>query len=353
MKVFLIGYPSEIGGACTEALATVKLWRQFGVEVDAVPTWTTEPPYREIMDGLGCTTHITSAGKLDKVPGLAGSTCVAFCNEKFCNVAHILRRMGCKLIFSPCMCYLFGHEKHFIKEYGSFEAMQFQSEYQRSCLEPYLAKIGYQPETGHLIRGAFDFTDWEFAPTPHEPGTDFVLGKLARPDPDKWSSNLWPIYGRVQYCPFPEGSKRKALVMGMNDRCVEKLGRLPEWAEVLPPKAIPVKDYYKRIHCLLTVNGGAAENWPRIGLEAMAVGVPVIAQNMWGWSEMIEHGVTGFLGSTDEELAHYASVLAHDEDLRIAMARRARAKLENELANPTTIWAGWERLFESVKGASN
>ena len=28
----------------------------------------------------------------------------------------------------------------------------------------------------------------------------------------------------------------------------------------------------------------------------MAAGVPIVAQNDWGWREMIEHGVTGFLG---------------------------------------------------------
>ena len=53
------------------------------------------------------------------------------------------------------------------------------------------------------------------------------------------------------------------------------------------------------------VNGGARENWPRAGLEAMAAGVPIVAQNDWGWREMIEHGVTGFLGGDDCELADY------------------------------------------------
>jgi glycosyltransferase involved in cell wall biosynthesis len=80
----------------------------------------------------------------------------------------------------------------------------------------------------------------------------------------------------------------------------------------------------------------------------MAAGVPVVAQNEWGWREMIQHGTTGFLGRCDEELAHYAAVLAYDEDLRMRMVHAARERLVNELANPDVLWAGWERLFNSI-----
>ena len=98
----------------------------------------------------------------------------------------------------------------------------------------------------------------------------------------------------------------------------------------------------------MPVNGGARENWPRAGLEAFASGVPVVAQNQWGWREMIEHGVTGFLGDSDEELAHYAAMLAYDEDLRMRIVHAAHKRLVEKLANPDAIWAGWQRLFHSL-----
>ena len=80
----------------------------------------------------------------------------------------------------------------------------------------------------------------------------------------------------------------------------------------------------------------------------MAAGVPIVAQHDWGWREMIEHGVTGFLGSDDCELAHYAAILAHDEELRLRVIETARERLVTELANPAKIWAGWQRLFDSL-----
>lgn len=69
----------------------------------------------------------------------------------------------------------------------------FQSEFQRGLLEPELSDFGYEPHKGHLIRGAFDLDDWEFSPRPHAHGEAFVVGRAARPDQDKWSSNTWPI----------------------------------------------------------------------------------------------------------------------------------------------------------------
>ncbi len=78
------------------------------------------------------------------------------------------------------------------------------------------------------------------------------------------------------------------------------------------------------------------------------MGVPVVAQNDWGWREMIEHGVTGFLGSDDCELAHFAAMLAHDEELRLQIARNARHRIETELADPQTLWTKWQTLFRGL-----
>jgi len=138
-------------------------------------------------------------------------------------------------------------------------------------------------------------------------------------------------------------------MLGMDERTHAKLGKPPPWADCLKPMAIPPQKFFATLHGLLPVNGGARENWPRAGLEAMAAGVPVVAQNEWGWREMIEHGVTGFLGSSDEELAHYAAMLAYDEDLRLRIVHAAHEWLVNEFANPEAIWAGWRRLFSSLQ----
>jgi hypothetical protein len=343
-RVYLLGAPGRLGGACTEAWHTLRLWRRVGdLDVHVVPTWSMDDAFLPGLESLGIPVHRTTEDNLESVPGLAGSVVVAFCNGHFLEVYGRLRAMGCRLAWANCMCWTFQGELENYRKHAPPEAVIFQSEWQRQCLEPQLREHGYDPKAGHLIRGAFDVDDgWDFDPRPHTPGGDFVLGKLARPDVDKWSSNLWPIYGRVQY------RQRKALVMGMDANTSKKLGGTPDWAEWLKPNAMPVRDYYRKIHCLLTVNGGAAENWPRIGLEAFASGVPVVAQREWGWREMIDEGRTGFLASSDEELAHWAAVLAYDEPLRLRIARNARERLVDDLACHARLMAAWQRLFDGV-----
>jgi hypothetical protein len=342
MQIFLMGYPGDLGGACTEAWHTVKLWRQFGADVHLIPTWGTEPKWHSRVEALGCTTHHAKPETLADVPGLAGSVVVSFCNAAFLASAKRLRELGCKLVWVNCMTWLFNAEREFYRACGPFDAFVFQSEFQRSMLEPELASLGYRAELGHLIHGAFDIDEWEFMPRPHAAGEPFVVGRAARPDLDKWSSNTWPIYQRIQY------RHKRALMLGMDERTHKKLGTPPAWADCLHPMALPARDLFRQLHCTLPVNGGARENWPRVGLEAMAAGVPIVTQNDWGWREMIEHGVTGFLGSGDEELSHFVAMLAYDEDLRMRIVSTARQRLIDELANPEVLWAGWKRLFQSL-----
>lgn len=342
MRVFLIGYPGDLGGANTEAWHTVKLWRRFDLDVHLIPTWGNDERWRKRLDQLGCTTHAVNPEELEQIPGLAGSPVVGMCNEEFILQAPRLRKLGCPIVWCNCMTFLFEHEKQFFAEFGPADAMVYQSQFQRAELEPQLAPYGYRPQTGHLIHGAFDLDEWEFCPRVHSRGEPFVIGRAARPDTDKWSSSTWMIYDRIQY------ASKRALMLGMNEATHAKLGTPPDWADCLKPMALPAQQFFATLHCTLPVNGGARENWPRAGLEAFAAGVPVVAQNLWGWREMIEHGVTGFLGSDDCELAHYAAILAYDEDLRIGMVHAARQKLCEEFACETTLMDAWKTLFRSL-----
>ncbi len=135
--------------------------------------------------------------------------------------------------------------------------------------------------------------------------------------------------------------------MGWNAGLDHKCGFRPPWAETLAPQQISVTEFLGRCHAMLGLNGGARENWPRIGLEAMAAGVPLVAQNQWGWKEMLVDGQTGFLANNDEEMAYRLAQLAYDEDLRVAMVERARAHV-HDLACPQRIGKQWTRLFASL-----
>ncbi len=340
--VFVSGYPGDVGGANTECWHTVRLWRRFGMEVTFVPTWKATDKWRDRLEGIGCRTIESAAGSLADVPGLAGAVVVSFCNGNFLAAADRFRDLKCRIVWVGCMNWLFAEERRHYRRRGPFERYVFQSQHQQEELQPKLGEFGAPPERCHRIRGAFVWDEFPFRPLAHRQGTPLVIGRISRAAEDKYSSNTWPIYRRV---PHPV----LARLMAWNRRVERKLGPPPAWAQCLPAGAESPAEFLGKLHCMVQVNGGAGENWPRSGLEAMSTGVPIVVQNQWGWREMIRHGQTGFLCDDDDQLAYYTARLAYDEDLRIQIANQARKALEEELANPESVWAGWRSLFEQLE----
>jgi hypothetical protein len=339
--LFVVGYPDDVGGANTECWHTVRLWREYGIDVTLIPTWEPIDTWQARLEKIGCRTVQTSPRDLDNVSGLQGSVVVSFCNSHFLRRAERFRDLGCQVVWVGCMTWLFSEERRHYRRHGPFDHYVFQSEYQQSELQPQLAKSGVKPEQCHRIRGAFFWDEFPFRPLPHESRAPFVIGRLSRAATDKYSASTWSVYRRI---PHPV----RARVMAWNGHVENKLGEPPEWAECLPARAETAQQFFSKLHCMVQINGGAAENWPRSGLEAMASGVPIVAQNRWGWKEMIRHGQTGYLADSDEELAFYIARLAYDEDHRLRLVHQARQVLQEELARPEKIWAGWQGLFRKL-----
>ena len=65
-------------------------------------------------------------------------------------------------------------------------------------------------------------------------------------------------------------------------------------------------------------------------LQYMACGLPVVASPVGVNSEIVDHGVTGFLSDTQNEWAVNVGSLLISPDLRESMGRKGRSKLENE-----------------------
>jgi glycosyltransferase involved in cell wall biosynthesis len=75
--------------------------------------------------------------------------------------------------------------------------------------------------------------------------------------------------------------------------------------------------------------------------------VPVVAENAWGWTEMIRHGETGLLCDNPPNFSSALVRLANDELFRVSLARNARRAVER-LADPQRLGAHWARLFADL-----
>ena len=339
--VFVCGYPSHLGGANTELWHTVKLWRRFGLGVTLIPTWTADPQWRRRLDGLGCRTIVSSPEGLHAAAGLAGSVVVSMCNTKFLAAAERFGQLGCKIVWVGCMNWLFPKERLHYRKCGVFDRHVFQSRYQHDQLVPQLRKFGYEDTQGHVIRGALDVAEFPFRPLAHAPGEIFTIGRISRPSADKFSPRTWEIYRRI---PHPI----RVRVLGWATEVRARLGPPPRWASCLPAGRQTPQQFLATLAALVHISGQAVENWPRVGLEAMAAGVPVVAERRGGWPEMIRHAHSGYLCDTDDQFAYYTARLAYDERHRLHIARQARQAVEEELADPQMIWAGWKKLLSEM-----
>jgi len=68
------------------------------------------------------------------------------------------------------------------------------------------------------------------------------------------------------------------------------------------------------------------EHFGIVTVEAMAAGCVPVVINKGGQPEIVQHGVSGFVWNTLEELKGYTTLLARNEDLRQRMADAARTR---------------------------
>ena len=117
-------------------------------------------------------------------------------------------------------------------------------------------------------------------------------------------------------------------------------------------------------HAAIFVCPSVYEPFGIINLEAMACETPVVASAVGGIPEVVEHGETGLLVTPEaisatevepkhpeqfsKDLAAAVNVLLDDPDLRASMARKARARVEQQFS-----WASIARqtleFYEHVR----
>lgn len=124
------------------------------------------------------------------------------------------------------------------------------------------------------------------------------------------------------------------------------LGLLPDVVEFTGdlPDVMPV---YRESDILMLTSDH--EGTPNVVLEAMASGLPVVATNVGGVPEIIQHGKTGYLADPKDEsmMVEILLALVNDPNLRGEIGNRARQYVEKH-HSLVQLTHNLEKLYEKV-----
>lgn len=349
-EIYVYGFPGQYAGANTELHHQIILWRRMGLGVHLIPGgrgYRNEVLYPEMLD-LGVIVHEPKA--FEVIP--PGVPVLSFCNVDFLNQVDDILVQSHNIVFINCMSWLFEAEK-FRHHQGKISAFLYQNDDVRLKCGSRLREINDTPDVKYLaVRSyididAFPFIDLENRNTERQQGT-FTIGRISRDAADKYAADTLSIWEQIQ----TPGHKR-GIMLGFGRASEKKIGRPPAWIETYTnQKQLSQQDFYRQVDVLVQPMD-TTETGPRVGLEAMASGSVVIADNRGGWRCMVEHGVTGWLCDKPDDFVRYATQMAHEPEQLAEMARAAKARLHTVAGFDvcSVFWgAALEQLGVSVPG---
>ena len=151
--------------------------------------------------------------------------------------------------------------------------------------------------------------------------------------PETWGALARSIYATLLPELVAHGAIFRAIGAALEARTAERLEIIP-WSEA---------DEVRLIHGMdIGVMPMPDTPWMRgkCGyklIQYMACGLPVVAAPVGVNTEIVEHGVNGFLAETEEEWRHSITQLLQDGELRQRMGRAGRKKIEANYS--LQVWA--------------
>jgi sugar transferase (PEP-CTERM/EpsH1 system associated) len=218
------------------------------------------------------------------------------------------------------------------------------------------ATVGFPEDRIQTIRNGVDldrFTSRRRARARRTAGLeedDLVIGTAGRFEAVKDQQNLVDALGALRR----GGLRFKALIAGdgpLRQQLIDRAATLDLDSAI---RFMGMRlDIEEVLACLdIFVLSSRSEGLSNTIQEAMASGVAVVATNVGGTDELVQHGRTGLLVPPRDSsaLASAIDTLANDSALRTAMGCAARARVEAEFGLDRMI-RSYEELYEDVARA--
>jgi glycosyltransferase involved in cell wall biosynthesis len=176
-----------------------------------------------------------------------------------------------------------------------------------------------------------------------------VIGMIAHFRPQKGYRHFMAAIPRIlQDCP-----RARFLIVGDGpffsdaQKCIQQLG--VESAVIMAGYQPHPQDYYQIMDVF--VLSSLWEGMPYVILEAMSMGLPVVATNIAGNNELVAQGVNGFLVPlmNSEQIASQVIRLTRDPDLRFRFGQASR-RIFDEMPSIKEWGRQYAQLYAEVAG---
>jgi hypothetical protein len=331
-KIFIFGWPSFLGGADTK-LHHLLLLLHNHCNFTIIPnlsyqlhqrTWT------DLMDRLGIRYCL-----LEELPSRLEGIALAFSNQQFFRqgIARRVKEKGLKVFWSPEMMWHFEDENNAIRD-GIIDCILYASEFQRDALS-----LGFDGIPG-TITG--NYIDPEHFPFVQRDPRRMAIGRLSRPDPDKFPEDF-PVFYECLDLP---NVRFRVMAWSRELRVKYCWHRFDNRWDLLREHQEPQAQFLQSLDLFVYPLGHKfQESWGRSTVEAMLTGcIPLVPQGHF-FENLIVHGRSGFICSDFLEYQEHARTLADNAVLRHAMSLECRRHAERNLCDRDKHLDLWLKVF--------
>lgn len=320
-SLLICGVPGLLGGAATKIRHAALLLKDVA-EILFVFTEREQiriPHVAEFLKKHGLTWRF-----IKDLPEKCEGTVLVICELNFFSGGHAeaLKRRGLKIVFSNEMMWEFKGEAEAVRK-GLVDKVLFVSDFQAAKFADLYRGVPAAIPGNYVAPEDFEFVERK--------SPEFTIGRLSRPDPDKYPEDFPVFYEELG---LPEVKYR---VMAWDDALRKKyrwhrFG--PEW-ELLKPMQEPTDKFLQGLDLFVYPLGHLfKESWGRSTVEAMLTGAIPLVPAGHQFHNLIVHGESGFICGSFGEYRDVARELQRDHGLRRRLSRQCAKHARTTICNP-------------------